>query len=60
MTSIVILQVVIACSLVVGYQHDTNDKAYKKIMTEEWSFTVNLAAKFYANFLHFFLFQTSR
>lgn len=56
MTYIMILWVVIACSLVVGYQHATNDNAYNKIMTEEWSFTVNSAAKLYVSFYFFFFF----
>ena len=50
MAYIVILWVVIACSLVTGYQHATNDNTYNKIMTEEWSFTVNSTAKLYVNF----------
>jgi hypothetical protein len=50
MTYIVILWVMIACSFVTGYQHATNDNTYNKIMTEEWSFTVNSAAKIYVSF----------
>jgi len=47
---IVVLWVTIECSFITGYQHATNDKTHNKIMTEEWSFTVNLAAKFYVSF----------
>jgi hypothetical protein len=57
MTYIVILWVMIACSLVTGYQHATNDNTYNKIMTEEWSFTVNSAAKLYVSFYSSFFFK---
>jgi len=40
----------IECSFVTGYQHAINYNTYNKIMTEEWLFTVNSAAKLYVSF----------